>query len=154
MPSVLFVCTANQCRSPTAQALFARKLVEEGLEGDWRVGSAGTIALPGIPPTPNAQAAVGELGMDISDHRSRRIDAELLAAFDLVLVMERGHKEALQFEFPEAAERVFLLSEMAGAVYDIEDPVGKSIEEYRAMRADLQDLIERGFGRIRELAGG
>jgi protein-tyrosine-phosphatase len=154
MPSVLFVCTANQCRSPTAQALFARKLEEEAVEGDWRVGSAGTYAQPGMPPTPNAQSVVGELGLDISDHRSRRVDADLLADFDLVLVMERGHKEALQFEFPEAAARVHLLSEMVGEVYDIEDPVGKSVEEYRAMRVELGDLIGRGFGRIRELAGG
>lgn len=152
MPLILLVCTANQCRSPTAQALFERKLAEEGLENGWRVASAGTLAVPGIPATAHAQAVVREVGLDLTDHRSRPVEARLLAESDLVLVMEKGHKEALQFEFPEVAGRVYLLSEMAGAGYSVDDPVGKSIEEYRAMRAELQDLIDRGFERIRELA--
>jgi protein-tyrosine-phosphatase len=153
MPFILFICTANQCRSPTAQVLFERKLAKEGLDGNWQVASAGTLAVPGIPATAYAQAVVHEVGLDLTDHRSRPLDADLLAASDLVLVMERGHKEALQFEFPEAAGRVYLLSEMAGADFSVDDPIGKSIEEYRAMRAELEDLIERGFQRIRELVG-
>lgn len=151
MPSVLFVCTANQCRSPTAQALFEHKLEQADLDEEWRVASAGTLALPGIQATPNAREVVSELGLDLEGHRSQGINEGLLAQFDLILVMEQGHKEAIQFEFPGIADRVHMLSELAGPAYSIPDPVGRSIEDYRAMRSELQDLLDRGFDRLREL---
>jgi protein-tyrosine-phosphatase len=151
MPSVLFVCTANQCRSPTAQALFEHKLEQEGLEQEWRVASAGTLALPGIQATPHAREVVKEVGLDMEPHRSQPVDEQLLSQFDLILVMEQGHKEALQFEFSTIADRVYMLSELAGPAYSIPDPIGRSIDDYREMRDELGRLIERGFERMREI---
>ncbi|MGB9521787.1 MAG: low molecular weight phosphatase family protein, partial [Anaerolineales bacterium] len=49
MPSVLFVCTANQCRSPLAQGLF--QLALNGQLSGWRIDSAGTWAVNGLPPS-------------------------------------------------------------------------------------------------------
>lgn len=52
MPSVLFACTANRFRSPIAAARFSHCLQNEVDVQDWRVGSAGTWAEPGLPVFP------------------------------------------------------------------------------------------------------
>ena len=53
----------------------------------------------------------------------------MMASYDLILVMVSNHKEARHIEFPEYAHKVFLLSEMVGGDWDLEDPVGKPLEE-------------------------
>jgi protein-tyrosine phosphatase len=87
MPSVLFVCTANQFRSPIAAACLREQLARENLENEWRVESAGTWGVSGLARPPWRQP------MAPGGHRSRQM---LLEGFDLVL----GHKEAICAEFP------------------------------------------------------
>ena len=152
MPSVLFVCTANICRSPIASALM-RSLVEQRQPGsDWRIESAGTWAQEGYPAAGKAQAILKEGSIDISDHRSRSVSGALLRDFDLILVMEQGHKEALQVEFPDTRNRVCLLSEMVGSVYDIRDPIGGSTEDFLETIRELNHLLAQGFDKIAQLA--
>lgn len=146
--SVLFVCTANICRSPMAAALFAKK-IKAGL--GWRVESAGTWAPEGQPAASRAQMVLRGRGLDLSQHRSRSVNREMLQEFDLILTMERGHKEALQAEFPEIAARVYMLSEMTGQVFNIEDPIGGPLSEYENTARELEDLLERGCERILQL---
>src|SRR5438105_3004745 len=105
MPSILFVCTANQIRSPIAAALFKDMLINSGQAEGWRVESAGTWAQDGLPASGAAQRVMRELNIDLSQHRSRCVTRDLLAGFDLILVMEHGHKEALCVEFPAVADR-------------------------------------------------
>lgn len=124
MASVLFVCTANRYRSPIAAACFKAELMKRGQEKDWNVHSAGTWAMDGYPPMPAAILEARELGLDIQDHQSRVITADMLQEGDLIVVMERGHKEALQVEFKTYRHKVVLLSEVVeGSSYDIGDPV-------------------------------
>ena len=75
MRNVLFVCTGNVCRSPMAEGIFRRAV--QG-RGDYRVISAGLGALEGQPPSAHAVAAVKELGIDISNQRSRMLTPELV----------------------------------------------------------------------------
>src|SRR5512135_68881 len=98
--SVLFVCTANQCRSPMAEALFKSLAAQHGESDRWQIQSAGTWAEAGRPATSLAQAVMQRRGIDLSAHRSRAVDAELLAATTVILVMTRNHQEALRAEFP------------------------------------------------------
>src|SRR5689334_6967723 len=99
MPSVLFVCTANQIRSPIAAALYQDILNNTGQAQTWRVESAGTWTSNGLPASRAAQRAMRELNIDLSQHRTRCVTRDLLAGFDLILVMEHSHKEALRVEF-------------------------------------------------------
>ena len=70
----------------------------------------------------------------------------------LVLVMEKGHKEALQVEFPRCAARVFLLSEMVGKDFEIADPMGRSTADFEKTAAELEDILARGLGTIARLS--
>jgi len=151
MGSVLFVCTANVCRSPMACAIFRRILEGEQDKAHWRVESAGTWAVDGLPASSGSQQVMKEWGMDISDHRSRAVDQELLALFDLILTMESGHKEALRAEFPDFSNRIFMLSEMIDQTFDVADPIGRPLSDYEKTAIEIERLISSGFNRIQEL---
>ncbi|GAB4580746.1 MAG: low molecular weight protein arginine phosphatase [Anaerolineales bacterium] len=152
MPIVLFVCTANIIRSPIASALFARKLLAEGLREGWQTASAGTWARDGYPAARESQEILGKMGIDLSRHRSRVVNETLLQRADLVLVMEKGHKEALWAEFPSYKDRVYLLSEMIGLQADVHDPVGGTYADFEETVRDLQEIIDQGFLKIVALA--
>ena len=132
-----------------AAALFRELLGRNGLLDRYRVETAGTWAEEGQPATPVARQVMRERGLDLSDHRSHRLNGELLRASDLILVMERGHGEALRTEFPEVGDRLHLLANMAGEDFTISDPVGGTLESYRALADELADLLQRGLPRMR-----
>lgn len=152
MKSVLFVCTANQCRSPMAEAIMKDKVARLGQAADWDIRSAGTWAKPDQPAMPMAQLVMSKRGLTVESHSSRPIDKALLDSTGLVLVMTDNHREGLVADFPEAAKKIVLLSKVAGPAFDIEDPVGRGEAEYQSCADEITDLIERGFDRIARLA--
>jgi len=153
MPSVLFVCTANQFRSPIAAACLLDAIHRRRPPGDWKVESAGTWATPGLPAAAAALQAAKPLELQgLESHVSRSVSQELLDDFDLILVMERGHLEGISSEFRSAAGRVMLLSEAADdAAFNIPDPFGPGGNAEQVV-FKLQALIQRGFQRILERA--
>ena len=74
-----------------------------------------------------------------------------MASYDLILAMVSNHKEALHVEFPECAHKVFLLSEMVGGDWDLDDPVGMPLEEYRTTADLIEGVLEEGWEKIVEL---
>ena len=85
-------------------------------------------------------------------HRSRQIDRELLARFDLVLVMESGHKETICADFPVICRRMYLLPELVdGIPNDFPDPCNRSVDPTE-VGSILCDLIARGKEKILALA--
>jgi len=153
--SVLFVCTANLCRSPMASALFKDLLAKKfpsDAETDWLVESAGVWAVNGEPASLGAQAAMARRGLSLINHRSQQVTYALLEKFNLILVMEANHKEELQDEFSSFARKIFLLSEMNGASYDIKDPINRNILDYVATAAEIDGLIKQGFQKIYQMA--
>ena len=152
MPSVLFVCTANQYRSPLAAACFHFELEARGQLRDWTVESAGTWAQPGLPAAVQAREAAVKLGISLDGHVTRQVSAELVQGFDLVLLMEAGQVEAMNAEFPSTARKMFLLSEMvAGVGYNIPDPA-LFYQEGQEIALEIRDLVSRGFDKIVSLA--
>ena len=146
MPAVLFVCTANRIRSPLAAALFQRRLAAGEDAATWRVASAGTWADDGLPAMAAAQQVAAEAGLDLSRHRSRRVEELDLADFDLILTMTTGQAEALRVEMPGHAARILTLTEAAlGLAYDVDDPVGRPVAIYRRTLDELDDIIGRGL---------
>lgn len=143
--SILFVCTANQCRSPMAEAIMKNYIKRMDLPTNWVVQSAGTWAENGHPATPSGVKAMAQRGLDTSLHRSQTITKDLLSQFDLILTMESGHKEAIQIEFPEFSKKVFMLSEMSGTAINIEDPIGGTFEDYLNTANEIDEWILKGF---------
>lgn len=152
MPSILIVCTANICRSPMAEAQLRHLLEEADVPGEWRVSSAGTWASDGLPASESGVLVMQEQGLDTSAHLSRAVNEAIVAEADLILTMTAGHAEALGAEYPSARSRIHLLSEMAGPRYDVWDPFGRSLAEYRRTANELAGLVERGLERIISLA--
>jgi RpiB/LacA/LacB family sugar-phosphate isomerase len=142
MKTVLFVCTGNVCRSPMAEGLFRH--ATRG-RADCRAISAGVGALEGQPPSPHAVRALKELGIDISQQRSRMLTPELVEQADYIFGMTHSHVDSVNLLFPQAAEKMFLLREFDETLdefeKDISDPIGGSYETY----AYCRDQIEQGI---------
>jgi protein-tyrosine phosphatase len=109
MSTVLFVCTGNICRSPTAAALLAARLAstETGISVD----SAGTVELK-APAPPEVIVAGQEVGIDLGDHRGRLITPDDVKDATLILAMARRHVREVVTIDPRAWPRTFTLREI------------------------------------------
>lgn len=106
---ILVLCTANVCRSPMTEALVRRAAEAHGV--DVVVDSAGFLSQD-EGATPVVVEIMGERGLDISDHRSRIVTAEMAIETDLVVAMERRHVRDLALLAPEAVARIDTLAGM------------------------------------------
>lgn len=148
MKTILFVCTANICRSPMAAGIMRRRISELALADQVEVASAGVYADEGYGASSNAIVTLGGRGINLREHRSQPITARLLAEADIVLVMEEAHRRSLFHLAPQHLAKVFLLTEMAGGFEDVADPYGGPLEGY-AFTADLLErLIDAGLPKI------
>src|SRR5437899_8500639 len=145
MKTILFVCTGNVCRSPMSEGLFRQ--AARG-RGDFCVLSAGVGAIEGQPPSAYAVQALKELGIDISQQRSRMLTADVVSQADYIFGMTHGHVDAINLLYPQAAEKTFLLREFDETLdvfeKDIPDPIGGSYEIY----LNCRDQIEQGIASL------
>lgn len=107
---ILTVCTGNICRSPVAERMLARHLAASGV--DAVVRSAGTYAGGHSADRDTARAAAA-LGVDLSDHRARAVDRQMVEqeGRHLVLAMTREHIRHVAVLEPGAWHRTFTLKE-------------------------------------------
>ena len=97
MTRILFVCTGNICRSPTAEGVARHFIETGGLGGRIEVDSAGTQGYHvGEAPDPRAQKFAMQRGYDLSGLRARKLELRDFQEFDLVLGMDRGHLETMR----------------------------------------------------------
>jgi len=143
--TIVFVCTANSCRSPMAEVLCKRLLADrlgcaiEDLESrGYSILSAGTSAFGDGPASHGAIEAMRRHGLDLSDHNSRALTPGLIEDADVIFVMARQHGDSIRSILPEATDRIRLL-DPTGA--DISDPVGGSVETF----LECADTIQRGI---------
>ena len=137
---ILFVCTGNVCRSPMAEYILRRRL---GDKAGVIAESAGVMAPLGMPASAGAVDVLKEWEIDISRHRSRPLDRELVKAATLILVMTDQHQRDVLAMFPEAEGRVFLLKSF-GALRqseNIADPIGLPVDVYRRVRDEIDAAI-------------
>jgi protein-tyrosine phosphatase len=142
--SILFVCTANICRSPTAEGVFRAMVEKAGLGAAFELDSAGTGATHvGEPPSPPAVEVAAARGYEIGGIRARQITGDDIAKFDHVLAMTRGHLVEMRWLAPrDLADKPKLLLSYGPqlGILDVPDPYGRERADYeRAI-----DLIEVG----------
>ncbi|HEX7053730.1 MAG TPA: low molecular weight protein-tyrosine-phosphatase [Burkholderiales bacterium] len=140
MPKVLFVCTGNICRSPTAEGVLRHLARSEGLE--IHVESRGTHDYHvGQPPDRRAQRHARRRGYDLSAQRARQLAKDDFASFDLIVAMDRGHLRLLERLCPgehRAKLRLFVPGD------DVPDPYYGGPDGFEA----VLDLVEEGCRRL------
>ena len=130
---ILFVCTGNICRSPMAEGIARDRFADLAT-----YASAGTVAIRGATPTPNAVAAAGEIGIDISALRAGALRRGSDPLPDHIYVMTTTHLDRVVAAFPGLAERVELLDPEG----EVSDPYGYDMEVYRATRDQIVRALE------------
>ena len=176
--TVLFICTGNVCRSPMAELLF-RAWVDP--RADVSVSSAGTQAMPAHAIDRGSASALGQLGIDPTQHRSRQFQSWMAADADLVLTAERAHRDLVMTDVPRAWKRTFTIKEFArlapyvspadptevvaaaaasrglvGGVPieddDVVDPYRNGINHAKEIAADLTQAVNTALGMLGLLA--
>ncbi len=126
MVKVLFVCSGNICRSPTAEGVFRKLAQEAGLEGRMEAQSAGTHGFhAGEGPDPRTAEAAARRGYDLAGMESRQVMAEDFQEFDYLLAMDESNHHSLAQLCPEGAEhkvKRFLDFAPEAGTRDVPDP--------------------------------
>jgi protein-tyrosine phosphatase len=107
--AVLFVCSGNICRSPTAAALLAARADSRG--DDISVVSAGTLDLAEPSPA-EVVAAAADLGADVSTHVGHRFTPDEVVQADLIIGMAREHVREVVLAQPDVWPSAFTLREL------------------------------------------
>lgn len=147
---MLFVCTGNICRSPTAHAVMREKLNDAGLSHAVEIDSAGTHGYHiGDPPDRRSMAYARGQGVEMDDLRARRINPLDFQEFDLILAMDRGHYQTLKalHENDARAEIELFLKyapELWQHIEDVPDPYygdGEGFKQVYDMISDTCDEL-------------
>lgn len=123
---VLFVCTGNICRSPTAEVVFRDLVRKRGLESRIEVNSSGTQAYHvGEGADPRSTTHAASRGYDLSGHVASRFLRRDIEEFDWILCMDRSHLEFVRdagHEGQRARVELFLKYAQRGPALDMPDP--------------------------------
>ena len=141
---VLFVCTANLCRSPMAEGVFRAFVERAGVADAFEIASAGTSgSFVGQPSTPRAVEVAASRGYDLSAIRARQLVADDIAYFDYPLAMESCHLVDMRWLAPRAfadKPKMFMSFAPRIGITEVADPIGKGQAEFE----HALDLIEAG----------
>jgi len=139
---VLVVCVGNICRSPVGEHLL-RQMVP-GLA----VGSAGLGALVGQPADALAAEVAAANGVSLDGHAARQFTPELGSAFDLILVMESGHKREIARLAPHLSGRTLLFDQWTG-MQGIADPYRRSRDFHEGVFQQIKAASEAWAARLK-----
>lgn len=146
MPTVLFFCSGNTCRSPLAGALAAAAWPTA------TVLTAGLDAGPGSPATAGSCDEARDRGLRLEDHRSRRLDAGLLEGVDWAVGMTGAHVARFRERFPQFSGRLGKLGRPGEDLArggdpapgeDVDDPWRRGTDlAYALMAEQVERLLE------------
>jgi sulfate adenylyltransferase len=174
---VLFVCTANICRSPYLE-LRARQLL--GPDSGVEVSSAGTLGFDASPVSDTMEAEFARYGTETGGFRSRRATGELVDQADVVLTAAADHRTRLLEDRPAAFRKIFTVGQFVASAqavdpglrgrellealasrrvpaspdHDIDDPYRRGPEAARRAAVTMEAMLEVVVERLRRDAPG
>ncbi|HEI8865694.1 protein tyrosine phosphatase [Serratia sp. AKBS12] len=134
--SILLVCVGNICRSPTAERLLLKYLPEK------RIASAGISALVGHGADASAVAIAEKNHLSLEGHTARQLTKEMCREYSLILVMEKGHIDAVCQLAPEVRGKTMLLAHWLGQK-EIPDPYRKSSEAFEFVYRLIDEAAQK-----------
>ncbi len=168
---VLFVCTANICRSPAAEALARAQFGEQG-----RAFRSAGFLIPDQPCPDHMITSLAELGVDVSQHRSYQLNEPSLEAADIVLTMEGKHVQDATLIAPDTFHKIFPLKQAASILsdwstvsvenflaeanqsrdprqyldnrWDVADPYGGKLKGYKKAVQEIRSLVDGTLSRL------
>ncbi|WP_082837764.1 protein tyrosine phosphatase [Haladaptatus sp. R4] len=141
-PAVLFLCLGNICRSPLAERYLRERLQTSAFDCS-TVRSAGFIEKEGRSSPDAAVAAAGELGVDLSDHRSQCVDETMLRESDLVLLMDAWNYWYLKRDYPDALGKAYFARSFdASPEFEIEDPYDADRATFRRVYGEVTGAVD------------
>jgi protein-tyrosine phosphatase len=145
--AVLFVCTGNICRSPSAEGVFRKHVREAGLGERVVIESAGTHGYhTGEGADRRSVAAAHQRGYDLAAHRARRLERTDFYRFDLVLALDKGHYATMaRMVRPSDGHKLRMLMEFAHrhpGVTEVPDPYYGGPEGFERVLDMLEDASE------------
>ncbi|ELR63781.1 Low molecular weight protein-tyrosine-phosphatase Wzb [Photobacterium marinum] len=120
---ILIVCVGNICRSPSGEYLLKKLLPSK------HIASAGVGALVGKPADSIATEVAAANSVSLEGHVAQQLTSDLCREYDLILVMEKGHIEAVTKIAPEVRGKTMLFGQWIGQK-DIPDPYRQSREAF------------------------
>jgi protein-tyrosine phosphatase len=137
---ILFVCTGNICRSPTAEGVMRHRATEAGVAEQFEFDSAGLGSWhAGQAPDGRASAAAAARGIALSG-RAREVTADDFDYFDLVVAMDREHLRELRRRAPRGTEhKLRMLADV-----DVPDPYYGDAADFD----EVLDIVEAGCTRL------
>ena len=143
---VLFVCTGNICRSPTAEAIFRKLVADAGKAATFTADSAGTHGYHvGEPPDSRAQKAAAKRSYDLSALRARTVEDADFQRFDLILAMDQEHYAILSRIAGSAADHKLKLMMSYARRFkerDVPDPYYGGPQEFERVLDMLEDAAK------------
>ncbi|MCH6257282.1 low molecular weight protein arginine phosphatase [Puniceicoccaceae bacterium K14] len=140
---IVFVCTANTCRSPMAAALFRHALdAQDETLKSLVVKSAGVSAYPGQPANSNSISALKKVGIELDAHSSQPITQEMVDNALAFIGMTDSHIAMLSYQI-DPPPHCFLMRQFMdeGSDSQIPDPFGGSLSQYEASRDSMVEAI-------------
>ena len=123
MKTVLFICVHNAGRSQMAEGFF-----NQMAKGKAKAISAGSKPAEGVNPV--AVEAMREAGVDISQNKPKLLTVEMMESVDKVITMGCGEDNACPASWVETED------------WELEDPAGKSIEQVRKIRDEIEIRVK------------
>ena len=152
--TLIFICTANICRSPMAAALAAHALsAEEPPLNQLKVDSAGVSAYSGEPVSPESEEALKRVGINLEAKRSRRLNQKMIERSLAIFGMTESHRHLVRATFELPHPHLYLMREFMDGSVDVEipDPFGLNYQAYEAARDSMVEAIPSLLRAVRDI---
>ena len=155
---LLFICKGNICRSPFAERLAGKMVLDKGIEGV-SVDSAGFEAVNSNSSPTEAVRSALRFGISIGNHSAKALDGSMMKRADMVLVMEVAHKRRLSKAFPIDKDKIYLLplfnNFSSGWTnkyirFNIPDPYGQAEDKFTDCYFQIDHCLNGLFSSIYE----